>query len=99
MKSKSEVITEELENKIFELSDTVLLLDEENASLKDVIASQQWDATPFEKDYILTIVKELREQIRLLEITNQALKDSRDMYQNRNDDLQRTVNSLKNKLK
>ena len=52
MKSKSEVITEELENKIFELSDTVLLLDEENASLKDVIASQQWDATPFEKDYI-----------------------------------------------
>jgi len=99
VKSKSEVITEELENKIFELSDTVLLLDEENASLKDVIASQQWDATPFEKDYILTIVKELREQIRLLEITNQALKDSRDMYQNRNDDLQRTVNSLKNKLK
>lgn len=99
MKSKSEVITEELENKIFELSDTVLSLDEENASLKDVIASQQWDATPFEKDYILTIVKELREQIRLLEITNQALKDSRDMYQNRNDDLQRTVNSLKNKLK
>jgi hypothetical protein len=99
VKSKSEVITEELENKIFELSDTVLSLDEENASLKDVIASQQWDATPFEKDYILTIVKELREQIRLLEITNQALKDSRDMYQNRNDDLQRTVNSLKNKLK
>ena len=44
-------------------------------------------------------MKELREQIRLLEITNQALKDSRDMYQNRNDDLQRTVNSLKNKLK
>ena len=87
-----------LEDKILELTDTVSQLADENDNLKDVIASQQWEATPFEKDYILDLVKELRNTIRILEIDNQALRDSRDMFQNRNAELLKTVGALKRKL-
>ena len=44
-----------LEDKVLELTDTISQLADENDHLKDVIASQQWDATPFEKDYILDL--------------------------------------------
>jgi len=39
----------------------------------------------------------LREQIRVLEIDNKALRDSRDMYQQRNAELIRQVKSLSKK--
>jgi chromosome segregation ATPase len=42
---------------------------------------------------------ELREQIRILEIDNKALRESRDTFQNRNSELMRTVKSLQNQLK
>ena len=81
-----------------ELSDTIISLDEEMTVLKDIIASKKWDATEFEQDYILTVVDELRQQVKVLEIDNQALRESRDMYQHRNAELIRTVNGLKKKL-
>lgn len=87
-----------LEDKVLELTHTISDLADENDQLKDVIASQQWDATPFEKDYILDLVKELRNTIRILEIDNQALRDSRDMFQNRNAELLKTIGVLKKKL-
>jgi predicted nucleic acid-binding Zn-ribbon protein len=87
-----------LEDKVLELTDTISQLADENDHLKDVIASQQWDVTPFEKDYILDLVKELRSTIRILEIDNQALRDSRDMFQNRNAELLKTIGALKKKL-
>jgi FtsZ-binding cell division protein ZapB len=87
-----------LEDKVLELTDTISQLADEIDHLKDVIVSQQWDATPFEKDYILDLVKELRSTIRILEIDNQALRDSRDMFQNRNAELLKTIGALKKKL-
>ena len=81
-----------------ELSDTIVSLDEEITVLKDIVASKKWDATEFEQDYILEVVNELRQQIKILEIDNQALRESRDMYQHRNAELIRTVNGLKKKL-
>lgn len=89
---------DEKDHKIMELSDTIISLDEEMTVLKDIIASKKWDATEFEQDYILTVVDELRQQVKVLEIDNQALRESRDMYQHRNAELIRTVNGLKKKL-
>ena len=53
----------------------------------------------FEQDYVLYLIKELRSKIYILEIDNEALKNSRDMFMNRNAELIRTVDSLKRKLK
>jgi len=44
-------------------------------------------------------IKELREQIRVKDIEIQALKESRDMFQNENAELKKTVKSLQAKLK
>jgi len=89
----------EAEYKILELSDAIVDLDAEIVHLKDIIGSQKWDATEFEKDYILDLVIELRNTIKILEIDNQALRDSRDMFQNRNVELLKTISGLKRKLK
>ena len=89
---------DEKDHKILELSDTIVQLDEDVTKLNDIIASKRWDATEFEQDYILELVKELRDSIKILEIDNQALRESRDMFQNRNAELIRTVNGLKRKL-
>jgi len=89
----------ESEYKILELSDAIVELDAEIVYLKDIIGSQKWEATEFEKDYILYLVKELRNTIQILEIDNQALRNSRDMFQNRNAELLKTISGLKRKLK
>lgn len=80
-----------------ELTNTVVSLDEENTRLKDIISAQKWDATEIEVDDIHDTVTQLREQIRVLEIDNKALRDSRDMYQQRNAELIRQVKSLSKK--
>jgi hypothetical protein len=41
----------------------------------------------------------LREQLRVKDVEIRALKESRDMYQNENAELKRTVKSLQAKLK
>jgi hypothetical protein len=41
----------------------------------------------------------LREQLRVKDVEILALKESRDMYQNENAELKRTVKSLQAKLK
>jgi hypothetical protein len=82
-----------------ELTDTINELSAENQRLKDLIAVGQWDATEFEKLDVQDTLIELREQIRVLEIDNAALRDSRDMFQARNAELMQTVKSLQSKLK
>jgi len=82
-----------------ELADTVNDLSAENQRLKDAIAVGQWDASDIEKIDAQETIAELREKIRLLEIDNAALRDSRDMFQNRNAELMATVKSLQAKLK
>jgi uncharacterized protein YerC len=86
------------EEKLQELMDTITNLADENTVLRDKIAIGQWDASEIEKIDAEETIKNLREQIRILEIDNQALRESRDMFQNRNAELVKSVNSLKKKL-
>lgn len=84
---------------LVELTDTVNDLSSENQALRDKIALGQWDASDIEKIDVEDTITQLREQIRVLEIDNKALRESRDMFQNRNAELMRTVKALQNKLK
>lgn len=86
------------EEKMRELMDTITHLADENTVLRDKIALGQWDASEIEKIDAEEVIANLREQVRILEIDNQALRESRDMFQNRNAELIKTVNSLKKKL-
>lgn len=87
------------DHRVVELTDTVNELSNENQTLRDKIAIGQWDASEIEKIDVQDTVVGLREQIRVLEIDNKALRESRDMFQNRNAELMRTVKSLQKKLK
>ena len=90
---------DERDHKIAELIDTVNELSAENQRLKDAIAIGQWDASEIEKIDVQDTITELREQIRIMEIDNHALRDSRDMFQNRNAELMKSVKVLQAKLK
>jgi hypothetical protein len=90
---------DENEDKIRELSEVITQLDEEVTLLKDKIAIGQWDASEIEKIDVEETIADLRERIRLLEIDNKALRESRDMFQNRNAELMKTVTYLQRKLK
>jgi hypothetical protein len=79
------------DSRVEELSDTVDQLAQENERLKDKIAVGQWDATEIEKIDVEELIASLREQIRVLEIDNKALRESRDMYQARNAELMKAV--------
>ena len=87
------------DDKLSELTETISTLSSENQTLKDKIAVGQWDASDIEKVDIQDVVLELRENIRVLEIDNKALRESRDMYQNRNAEMIRTISGLQAKLK
>lgn len=97
--TKPDVTTyDEKEDRIRELTDVISQLDEENTLLKDKIAIGSWDASDIEKIDVEDTIKELREQVRLLEIDNKALRESRDMFQHRNAELMKTVTALRRKL-
>lgn len=81
----------DLEHRILELSDVIDMLNEENTRYKDIIASQQWNATEFEKDYILNEVTQLRKDVAVLEKSEESAIASRDMFQNRNAELLRQL--------
>jgi uncharacterized protein YerC len=96
---EAEPETDPATEQLDELTDTILSMAGEIQVLKDQVALGQWDASDIEKLDIEEVVKELREQIRVLEIDNKALRESRDMFQTRNAEMIRTINSLKAKLK
>jgi len=89
---------QELQSKIRELSDTLYEVSEELRKKNEIIATEAWDATEFEKDCVRIMLTEKDVKIDILEIDNQALRDSRDMFQNRNAELLKTISSLKRKL-
>jgi len=89
----------EEDDKAAELADTINHLAEENQKLKDAISIGAWDATDIEKEDAQETITALREQIRVLEIEIKTLRESRDMFQNRNAEMMRTVKSLQAKLK
>jgi len=96
---KEETATEPDDQIVRELTDALTAVSQENTLLKDKIAIGQWDASEIEKIDAEELIAELREQIRILEIDNKALRESRDTFQNRNSELMRTVKSLQNQLK
>jgi len=99
IKKKEETATEPDDQIVRELTDALTAVSQENTLLKDKIAIGQWDASEIEKIDAEELIAELREQIRILEIDNKALRESRDTFQNRNSELMRTVKSLQNQLK
>jgi ParB-like chromosome segregation protein Spo0J len=84
---------------IKELNDAVDILEAENIKMRDAIAIGAWDATDIEKEDIEETVKDLRNQIKILEMENETLRSSRDMYMNQASELERINKSLRNKLK
>jgi FtsZ-binding cell division protein ZapB len=86
-----------VDEKLEELTDTIVTLDEENTKLKDIINTKRWDASDIEQEDALDTIKELREKVRILEIEISTLRDSRDMFQHRNAELIRQVKSLQKK--
>jgi len=98
-KQDASPIKDEKDQKIAELSDTINLLAEENTLFRDKIAMGQWNASEIEKIDIEETVANLREQVRILEIDNKALRESRDMFQNRNAELIKTINAMTRKGK
>ena len=66
-------------------------MSEELRKKNEIIAARAWDATEFEQDYVISILKEKDVKIEILEIDNQALRDSRDMFQDRNAELLRQL--------
>ena len=91
-------VNEELESKIRELADTLYEVSEDLRKKNEIIATRAWNVTEFEQDYVISILEEKNVKIEILEIDNQALRDSRDMFQNRNAELLKTVSLLKRKL-
>jgi ParB-like chromosome segregation protein Spo0J len=95
----SKVDTQPENSDLQEMSDIVMSLTEENQQLKDIIAIQAWDATDIEKEDIEETVKELRNQVKMLEMEVESLRSSRDVYMNQASELDRINKSLRNKLK
>jgi hypothetical protein len=97
--SELEQKVSELSDQVSELGDTINILSDENSLLRDKIAIGQWNASEIEKIDIEETVANLREQVRVLEIDNKALRDSRDMFQSRNAELMKLVKSLQKSKK
>ena len=84
---------------IQELSETISSLSQENTLLKDKIAVGQWDASEIEKIDVEETLAELRKKVSILEMENETLRISRDMYMNRNAERMQKVKSMQSKLK
>jgi polyhydroxyalkanoate synthesis regulator phasin len=89
----------EQEDQMKELKDTIDELAKENTLLKDKIAIGQWDVTEIEKIDAEELIADLRQQIENLERDNKALRESRDIFQNKNAELLKTNKALQAKLK
>lgn len=74
-------------------------LTKEVTELNDKLAVTALDGGEEEKKLAGETIAELRERIRILEIENEALKKSRDQFQNENGQLKRQVAMLTKKLK
>jgi len=71
----------------------------ENEKLSEQLAIASIDGTADEKDLAETLIKEQKEEIRILKIEMVAVKKSRDMFQSENAQLKKQVAMLQKKLK
>lgn len=74
-------------------------LTNQNQQLTQRLAVQAMDATEEEKKAANNLIDELREEIRLLKIENQALVVSRDTFQAENAQMKKQIKMLQKKLK
>lgn len=82
-----------------EMEATIELLKAENEALSDKLAVASMDADDLDKAMAESTIKDLRAQIRVLEIELKTVTESRDSFQRENAQLMKQVNSLTNKLK
>jgi hypothetical protein len=82
-----------------EMADAIALLKAENEALSDKLAVASMTGDEIEKAMAESTIKDLRAQIRLLEIELAAVKQSRDTFQSENAQLMKQVASLQKKLK
>lgn len=82
-----------------EMTAAIELLKAENEALSDKLAVASMDGDEIEKQLAESTIKDLRAQIRLLEIELAAVKQSRDTFQAENAQLMKQVASLQKKLK
>jgi hypothetical protein len=89
------------ENAVFaeEMEATIQLLKSENEALSDKLAIAAMDADELDKAMAESTIKDLRAQIRLLEIELKGVTDSRDSLLRENNQLMKQVASLTKKLK
>ena len=74
-------------------------LSEENTKLKDRVALAAFDATDEERNMAEQTIAELREQVRILEIELEAVKKSRDTFQNENAQMRKQIAMMRKQLK
>jgi ParB-like chromosome segregation protein Spo0J len=79
--------------------DAITMLKAENDALSDKLAVATMDGDEIEKQMAESTIKDLRAQIRLLEIELTAVKQSRDTFQAENAQLMKQVAMLQKKLK
>lgn len=70
-----------------------------NTSLSDRLAIAAFDASDEDKQLADQTIKELREQVRQLEIELVAVKSSRDGYQKENSEMKKQILAMQKKLK
>lgn len=89
------------ENAVFneEMEATIQLLKAENEALSDKLAIAAMDADELDKAMAESVIKDLRAQIRVLEIELKGVTDSRDSLLRENNQLMKQVASLTKKLK
>lgn len=89
------------ENAVFaeEMEATIQLLKSENEALSDKLAIAAMDADDLDKAMAESTIKDLRAQIRVLEIELKGVTDSRDSLLRENAQLMKQVASLNKKLK
>jgi len=99
---KTKVEAEQPENKEekYDARDDVIHdLKAENVDLKDRLAIAAFDSTDEEKQMAEQTIKDLREQIRVLEIELVAVKTSRDTFQKENAEMKKQIFAMQKKLK
>lgn len=94
--------TEESEEKKIDderQKELITSLSEENTKLKDRVALAAFDATEEERNMAERTIAELREQVRILEIELEAVKKSRDTFQNENAQMRKQIAMMRKQLK
>jgi hypothetical protein len=80
-------------------AELVELLEKENEELKDRLALGFTEGTVDEKNLAQQLIDDLREQLRIANIELEAIKTSRDSYQNENAQLKRQCQIYQKQIK